>query len=52
MYAGYMVAGADSDELLQQPAHPYTRLLLSAVPNPQAHERHTIEARDEVPSLK
>jgi peptide/nickel transport system ATP-binding protein len=51
MYAGYMVEGADSDELMQQPAHPYTRLLLSAVPNPQASERHTIEARGEVPSL-
>jgi peptide/nickel transport system ATP-binding protein len=51
MYAGYMVEGAASDELMQQPAHPYTRLLLSAVPNPQASERHTIEARGEVPSL-
>jgi peptide/nickel transport system ATP-binding protein len=46
-----MVEGADSDELLRQPAHPYTQLLLSAVPNPQARERHTIEARGEVPSL-
>ena len=51
MYAGYMVEGADSDELMQQPAHPYTQLLLSAVPNPQASERRTIEARGEVPSL-
>jgi peptide/nickel transport system ATP-binding protein len=51
MYAGYMVEGAGSDELMQQPAHPYTHLLLSAVPNPQASERHTIEARGEVPSL-
>ena len=51
MYAGYMVEGAASDELMQQPAHPYTRLLLSAVPNPQSGERHTIEARGEVPSL-
>ncbi len=51
MYAGYMVEGANSDELMQQPAHPYTRLLLSAVPNPQSKERHTIEARGEVPSL-
>ncbi len=51
MYAGFMVEGAASDELLQQPAHPYTRLLLSAVPNPQSKERHTIEARGEVPSL-
>ena len=51
MYAGYMVEGAASDELMQEPAHPYTQLLLSAVPNPHAHERRTIEARGEVPSL-
>ena len=35
MYAGHMVEGAESDELMDQPAHPYTKLLLSAVPNPE-----------------
>jgi peptide/nickel transport system ATP-binding protein len=34
MYAGRMVEGAESDELIQHPAHPYTQLLLSAVPDP------------------
>jgi peptide/nickel transport system ATP-binding protein len=34
MYAGRMVEGAPSDELIQHPAHPYTKLLLSAVPDP------------------
>ncbi|MCC7205973.1 MAG: ABC transporter ATP-binding protein [Anaerolineae bacterium] len=36
MYAGRMVEGALSDDLIREPAHPYTRLLLSAVPNPHA----------------
>jgi peptide/nickel transport system ATP-binding protein len=52
MYAGHIVEGADSDELMQNPAHPYTKLLLSAVPNPHAGlATRTIEARGEVPSL-
>jgi peptide/nickel transport system ATP-binding protein len=52
MYAGYIVEGAESDELMQHPAHPYTQLLLAAVPNPHAGlAAHTVEARGEVPSL-
>ncbi len=52
MYAGRMVEGADSEELIQNPAHPYTRLLLSAVPDPHAGlAKRTVEARGEVPSL-
>lgn len=52
MYAGYIVEGADSDELMQKPSHPYTQLLLSAVPNPHAGlATHKVEARGEVPSL-
>jgi peptide/nickel transport system ATP-binding protein len=52
MYAGHMVEGAESSELMSHPAHPYTRLLLSAVPNPHAGlAKRTVEARGEVPSL-
>jgi peptide/nickel transport system ATP-binding protein len=52
MYAGYIVEGAESDDLMQSPAHPYTKLLLSAVPNPHVGlSTRTIEARGEVPSL-
>ncbi len=52
MYAGHMVEGAESSELMSCPAHPYTQLLLSAVPNPHAGlTRCTTEARGEVPSL-
>lgn len=42
MYAGRVVEGAESDELIQQPAHPYTRRLLSAVPNPQAGPKKAV----------
>ena len=50
MYAGRMVEGAPSEELVSAPAHPYTKLLLSAVPDPRA-QRTRVEARGEVPSL-
>ena len=51
MYAGRMVEGAPSEELSPHPAHPYTKLLLSAVPDPTRRTGRAIEARGEVPSL-
>ncbi|MBA2277925.1 MAG: ABC transporter ATP-binding protein [Chloroflexia bacterium] len=52
MYAGRMVEGAPSGELIDNPAHPYTKLLLSAVPNPHAGLRtQETQARGEIPSL-
>lgn len=52
MYAGRMVESADSIELIDAPAHPYTKLLLSAVPNPKAGLRIDRESvRGEIPSL-
>jgi peptide/nickel transport system ATP-binding protein len=36
MYAGQIVERGATDDVLQNPLHPYTRLLLSAVPNPSA----------------
>jgi peptide/nickel transport system ATP-binding protein len=51
MYAGRMVEGAPSEELVARPAHPYTKLLLSAVPDPQRGEHKNVDARGEVPSL-
>jgi peptide/nickel transport system ATP-binding protein len=50
MYAGHMVEGAESSELMVSPAHPYTQLLIAAVPDPLAEEK-SIQARGEVPSL-
>jgi len=34
MYAGQMVEGGPSDEVIQRPMHPYTQLLVSAAPDP------------------
>ena len=34
MFAGELVEGGDALDLMDEPAHPYTRLLLSAVPDP------------------
>ncbi|HLN04674.1 MAG TPA: ABC transporter ATP-binding protein [Acidimicrobiales bacterium] len=36
MYAGYVVEQGPTEEVLQRPQHPYTQLLLSAVPDPKA----------------
>ncbi|WBB57659.1 ABC transporter ATP-binding protein [Streptomyces sp. WMMC500] len=34
MYAGQMVEGGPTEEVIQNPQHPYTRLLLGASPDP------------------
>ncbi len=36
MYAGQMVEGGPTEEVVQHPRHPYTRLLLFAAPDPDA----------------
>jgi peptide/nickel transport system ATP-binding protein len=36
MYAGRIVETGMTEDVLQRPAHPYTRLLLAAVPDPKA----------------
>ena len=36
MYAGQIVEQGPTEEVLQHPLHPYTRLLLSAVPDPRS----------------
>ncbi len=53
MYAGHMVEGGQSEAIMGKAAHPYTQLLLSAVPDPRAGLRtdKTGQARGEVPSL-
>lgn len=49
MYAGQVVERGETEAVLQSPLHPYTKLLLSAVPNPAAglHNKR-VEARGEV----
>ncbi len=52
MYAGWMVEGGPAEAVIQEAAHPYTRLLLSAVPDPAAGKRKgQVEGRGEPPSL-
>ncbi len=51
MYAGQIVEWGDMESVLDNPQHPYTRLLLSAVPDP---DRRFSEARfdDELNSIE
>lgn len=52
MYAGQVVERGETDAVLQNPLHPYTRLLLSAVPNPEAGlKQHRVEAKGEIPTI-
>jgi peptide/nickel transport system ATP-binding protein len=52
MYAGHVVESGESIELMENAYHPYSQLLLSAVPNPEADlTTRTVQARGEVPSL-
>ena len=53
MYAGHMIEGGDSETVMREAAHPYTQLLLAAVPNPHAGLKTDgkLQARGEVPSL-
>ena len=56
MYAGQMVEGGPSDAVIQEPKHPYTRLLVSAAPDPAKIDAEKqgageLPARGEIPSL-
>jgi peptide/nickel transport system ATP-binding protein len=56
MYAGQMVEGGPSDEVIQHPKHPYTQLLIAAAPDParlNAEGRRTdvLPTHGEPPSL-
>src|SRR5215469_5770751 len=56
MYAGQMVEGGPSEAVIEEPRHPYTKLLLSAAPDPDRpgalqRELTALPARGEIPSL-
>jgi peptide/nickel transport system ATP-binding protein len=53
MYAGQVVEGGSSAEVIQRPKHPYTQLLLESAPDPErAHSQPTPAAtRGDLPSL-
>jgi ABC-type dipeptide/oligopeptide/nickel transport system ATPase component len=42
MYAGHLVEEGRTEDVLQRPKHPYTRLLVSAVPDPRAASREAL----------
>ncbi|UPQ90254.1 ABC transporter ATP-binding protein [Vibrio sinaloensis] len=53
MYVGHMVEWGDSDSVTQNPHHPYSQLLLSAVPEPgQAGRRELSAKKGEIPLWK
>jgi peptide/nickel transport system ATP-binding protein len=51
MYAGHIVEGGESAELMDAPAHPYTRLLLEAVPDPKGSIFRDLPAKSGAPKL-
>jgi peptide/nickel transport system ATP-binding protein len=52
MYAGQVVEQGPTDAVLQNPLHPYTRLLVSAVPNPDAGlVQRRVQARGGIPTV-
>ena len=51
MYLGHIVEMASRDDLYENPAHPYTKMLLAAVPSPKpGGKKRGRTARGEVPS--
>ena len=51
MYLGHLVEETETDELFTHPLHPYTRVLLSAVPTPDPRtHRERIVLEGELPS--
>lgn len=45
MYAGQIVERGDSETVTQQPAHPYTQLLIASAPDPDALGQHDPASR-------
>ena len=51
MYLGHIMEYAPADELYDNPLHPYTLALLSAIPTPDPDDRHELKAlAGDVPS--
>ncbi len=53
MYLGTIVEIADSDTIVENPLHPYTRALIAAVPEPDPSLRHKfkeVPIKGEIPS--
>jgi peptide/nickel transport system ATP-binding protein len=51
MYAGQVVESGPAEKITDEPAHPYTQLLLSAAPDPARAETPVLRGRGAPPSL-
>ena len=52
MYAGFIVEQATSEELISNPKHPYTQMLLAAVPDPsRGLKTEDADVEGEIPDL-
>jgi len=51
MYAGKVVEAGPADSIVNAPAHPYTKLLLSAAPDPETQDKTWLGASGAPPSL-
>jgi peptide/nickel transport system ATP-binding protein len=51
MYAGKVVEAGPADQITNAPSHPYTQLLLSAAPDPEADDKAWLGAAGAPPSL-
>lgn len=51
MYLGKIVELGETEKILAEPIHPYTKMLLSSVPVPDPAVKRKVEAVGEVPSL-
>lgn len=51
MYAGKVVEMGSADQIVNAPAHPYTKLLLSAAPDPETEDKTWLGASGAPPSL-
>jgi peptide/nickel transport system ATP-binding protein len=51
MYAGQLVESGPAEAVTDRPAHPYTRLLLSAAPDPERAAPPQLRGRGAPPSL-
>jgi peptide/nickel transport system ATP-binding protein len=51
MYAGRIVESGPASTVTDQPSHPYTKLLLSAAPDPDREEKPSLRGRGAPPNL-
>jgi peptide/nickel transport system ATP-binding protein len=52
MHAGHLVEVAPTEELLSQPAHPYTRQLLASTPTPRSTIEGLVSIPGQLPDLR